>query len=131
MIVMPLELDPLPQQAADLAVLYALNFVTGADVVTWAERLTPEELLATAAAGFEQAEAHFFIGLNLLSEGKREQAREHFEKAAGRRSIYTFDQIWSQAFLTRAAESEMATLDRISNAAQQRGREQGVKGFQP
>ncbi len=66
-----------------------------------AERLAPEELLATAAAGFEQAEAHFFIGLNLLSEGKREQAREHFEKAAGRRPIYTFDQIWSQAFLTR------------------------------
>ena len=36
---MPLKQDPLPQQAADLAVLYALNFVRGGDVVTWADCL--------------------------------------------------------------------------------------------
>jgi hypothetical protein len=36
---MPLKQDPLPQQAADLAVLYALNLVRGGDVVTWADCL--------------------------------------------------------------------------------------------
>ncbi len=36
---MPLKQDPLPQQAADLAVLYALNFVSGGDVVRWADCL--------------------------------------------------------------------------------------------
>jgi hypothetical protein len=36
---MPLKEDSLPQQAADLAVLYALNFVRGGDVVRWADCL--------------------------------------------------------------------------------------------
>jgi len=36
---MPFKQDPLPQQAADLAVLYELNFVRAEDVVTWADCL--------------------------------------------------------------------------------------------
>jgi hypothetical protein len=38
--VMPLKQDPLAQQAADLAILYELNFVRAEDVVSWADCLT-------------------------------------------------------------------------------------------
>jgi hypothetical protein len=48
-----------------------------------------------------QCEAHFFIGLALLSDGNRDGARTHFRQSVATR-IHTFlDYVWSRAFLSR------------------------------
>ncbi len=61
---MPLKQDPLPQQAADLAVLYALNLVRGGDVVTWADCLVASldspgsDLIDLSCAGNDLGSIH-------------------------------------------------------------------------
>ena len=61
------------------------------------------EDLETAAKGslWDQAQAHYFIGMTKLSDGDRVGASEHFRKAVATRAFFfnTFDLSW--AFLAR------------------------------
>jgi tetratricopeptide (TPR) repeat protein len=65
-------------------------------------RITEEGLLKFAAGVPPPlCEAHFLIGLRLLSEGDRVGAREHFQKCCDTRIFIYWDYTWARAFLKR------------------------------
>ena len=67
-----------------------------------AGRLEEQKLLEKAVSNrLFQANAHFTIGVVRLAAGRREQAREHFEKAVTPRALESFEYEWARAYLER------------------------------
>jgi tetratricopeptide (TPR) repeat protein len=68
-------------------------------------KFAENELLAAAGESrWNQCEAHYFLGLNYLADGDREQAKRHFRLAEKTRVFFYFDYAWSRAFLKRLEE---------------------------
>ena len=61
------------------------------------------DVLLTAAGDSrgDRCEAHFFVGLNLLADGHRAEAAQHFQKSVETRVFEYFEHGWSRAFLAR------------------------------
>jgi hypothetical protein len=69
-------------------------------------QLKEEPLLQLATSKWSECEAHFFIAMRRLGEGKRDLARDHFEKCVATRVLLYYDYQWSRAFLGRIAKAE-------------------------
>jgi serine/threonine protein kinase len=68
----------------------------------WAGMRSADELLAGAAGSqWFLCEGHFFVGLHLLAEGDRAEARRHFEACVATRVLQFMEYDWSRAFLAR------------------------------
>jgi tetratricopeptide (TPR) repeat protein len=68
--------------------------------------LKEEALLHLADSRARECEAHFFIAMRHLGEGRRDVARLHFEKSAGTHMLGYNDYQWSRAFLARIEKTE-------------------------
>jgi hypothetical protein len=69
-------------------------------------QLTEERLLHLADSKGSECEAHFFIAMRRLGEGKRDIAKVHFERSAATHLILNNDYQWSRAFLARIEKAE-------------------------
>jgi hypothetical protein len=69
-------------------------------------QLKEEELLHLADSRASECEAHFFIAMRRLGEGKRDLAKVHFEMSAATRMMLYNDYQWSRAFLGRMENAE-------------------------
>ncbi len=68
----------------------------------WKRELTAEEYLNSVShSRYEQARAHFVIGIQRLSEGQRSVARQHFETSIAYRFDYSFFHAMSNALLSQ------------------------------
>src|SRR5262249_5262693 len=69
-------------------------------------QLDEESLLRQATSRASACEAHYFIAMRHLGEGKRDSARDHFEKCVATRMMLYNDYQWSRAFLARIAKAK-------------------------
>lgn len=71
-------------------------------------RITAEELLAKAAgpptSHMSLSEGHFYVGVQLLSRGRKKEATLHFEKSVAAGVWYFIEHQLSRAFLARRAK---------------------------
>ncbi|HLJ95913.1 MAG TPA: protein kinase [Gemmataceae bacterium] len=67
-----------------------------------AELMDADALLEKAGdSRYNQCEAHFYIGLRRLAEGKRAEAKTCFRHAMATGIFFYYEYIWSRAFLAR------------------------------
>jgi tetratricopeptide (TPR) repeat protein len=65
------------------------------------------ELLPRAGSSrFNLCEAHFYLGLAKLTEGKRAQAKECFRRSMGTGVFFFYEFLWSRAFLARIDDTD-------------------------
>jgi tetratricopeptide (TPR) repeat protein len=66
----------------------------------WADRRSEGKLLEEAGhSRWMQCEAHYYIGIKMLAEGKRPEARDHFQKSVDTRVLWYLEYEWSRALL--------------------------------
>lgn len=68
----------------------------------WKREITAEQyLVSVSQSRYEQARAHFVIGIQRLAEGQRSLAREHFKASIAYRFDYSFFHAMSTAILSQ------------------------------
>jgi tetratricopeptide (TPR) repeat protein len=72
-----------------------------------AEMMNATQLLENAGKDhFNLCEAHFYIGLRRLAEGKRTEAKACFQSAMDAGIFYYYEHIWSRAFLAHIDDQD-------------------------
>jgi tetratricopeptide (TPR) repeat protein len=67
-----------------------------------ADLIDADKLLKKAGESrFSQCEAHFYVGLRQLAEGKRAEAKASFRRSIDTGIFFYIEYIWSRAFLAR------------------------------